>query len=115
MSPQEFVASILGARVSGFPEHVAGILAGMKSEIGYEERGGRLIVDVAGADHAPGIGDVIGRTPWIGARWWFDRPDPSLDAQRARAAVDKAIAGERLGARQQRFIDYAIAEATQRL
>lgn len=114
MTPAEFVASILG-NAPGLSGDVATVLQGMRSEIGYQERGGRLIVDETTRNNVPGFGDVIGRTVWIGERWWFDRPDASLSAQQARAAVDKALAGFPLGSREQRFIDYALAECEFRI
>lgn len=102
------------ARNTGFSDDVRAVLQGLKHECGHEERGGRIVVDVAGASHAPGMGDVIGRTPWIGHRWWFDRPD-KLNASEARAAIDKALSGEKLGTRESRFIEYAVQEAMHRL
>ena len=114
MTPAEFVAQF-GITAPGFSADVADVLRGMLPEIGYEERGGRIIVDMARADRAPGMGDVIGRTNWIGHRWWFSRPDPGLAATQARAAIIKAINGERLGTRQARFVDYAASEAINRI
>ena len=115
MTPAEFVALHLAPQGAGLYADIADVLQGMKLEIGHEERGGRILIDVAGADRAPNIGDVIGRTPWVGARWWFDRPDPGLLAPKAKAAIDKAITGQRLGAREARFIEYAASEAVNRL
>lgn len=114
MSPAEFVALHLPRRVSPYA-HIADVLQGMKAEIGHEERGGRVLVDLEGAHKAPGMGDVIGRTPWVGSRFWFDRPDPGLLAPQARAAIDKALSGQPLGARESRFVEYAAAEATNRI
>lgn len=81
-------------------------LEGFKSDIGAEGKGGRLIIDEANRNSQPGIGDVLGRTAWEGHPWWFERPNQDLLAPAAKNAVDKYLAGKRLGAREQRFIDY---------
>lgn len=80
----------------------------MKSALGAQERGGRLIIDEANRDRTPGFGDVVGKTAWIGEQWWFGRPDQSISAEQARKAIDKAIAGEKLGARELRFVEYVV-------
>jgi hypothetical protein len=87
-------------------ESIRTTVTSMRDAIGAQERGGKLIVDEVGRDSAPGTGDVMGRTSWIGEKWWFSRPDQSLSADQARRAIDKAIAGERLGGRELRFVEY---------
>lgn len=47
-------------------------------------------------------------------RFWTDRPDKSLTVEGAHAALDRAGRGEPLGAREQRFVDYAREEAARR-
>jgi DNA repair protein RadC/GNAT superfamily N-acetyltransferase len=92
-------------------ENLRASIVGMRAGIGAEERGGRLIIDEANRDRAPGFGDVLGKTQWIGNDWWFDRPDQGLLAPQARRAIDKALAGERLGSRELRFIEYLVERA----
>lgn len=87
----------------------------MRAEIGHAERGGRVIIDEATRDVTPGTGDVLGRTVWVGHRWWFDRPDKGLDATKAKRALEKWETGKRLGAREQRFIDYVQEEVRHRM
>ncbi len=76
----------------------------LKGAIGRDEAGGRLIVH--NQDTSPGIGDVVGKTVHLGDPLWFGRPDQSLSSTAAKAAIDKALAGKKLGAREQRFVDY---------
>jgi hypothetical protein len=91
------------------------------SEIGWLEKGGRMIRDPSTAIGAssqaeidPERGDVVGRTKWIGkpsadgreSLFWRMRPDQSLSESEATAAVQKWREGRKLGKRQQAFIDY---------
>jgi GGDEF domain-containing protein len=89
----------------------ASILA-YRDEIGWDQRGGKIIRDIE-EDGGKG-GDVVARTSWVGrprvnggfSSFWRDRPDPINEAQ-ARSAFDKFERGEKLGVRDQRFIDHA--------
>lgn len=91
------------------------------SEIGWLERGGRMIRDPSTAISAserdgsdPSAGDVVGRTKWIGkpaadgteSLFWRMRPNQSLTERQAQAAVGKWREGRRLGPREQEFVDY---------
>jgi hypothetical protein len=90
-------------------KHEAAIRSWIKSfrgGIGRDEVGGRLIIDEVNRGRVPGSGDVLGRTQHLGDPMWFGRPDPGLSATAARNAIDKYLAGERLGKREQRYIDY---------
>lgn len=63
-----------------------------------------------------GMGNVVGRTPWIPAEAWFGRMRQTLGRdglskqEDIQAAIEKAIAGEPLKAREQRTIDFIRAE-----
>lgn len=80
----------------------------MKAAVGAQERGGKLVFDEVGRNTEPGGGEVLGRTSWVGESWWFGRPDQSLSADQARSAIDKAVAGKKLGKRQLDFVEYVV-------
>jgi hypothetical protein len=72
---------------------------------GWDEVGGRLIR--ADGDSGP----VVGRTVWIArADWWHDRPF-GLTEKRARAVVELALHGCRLGDRQRRYLSFLVGVA----
>ena len=76
-------------------------LQNMRGETGWAEVGGRLVRS-EGRE-----GEVTGRTSWIpNADWWPGRPKGLTEIQ-TRAAIDKALAGEPLNAKETRFVDYA--------
>lgn len=93
----------------------------MRAEIGWEERGGRIIRGgeinndmTAGADFGRASGEVVGRTSWVPkarvdgqgeSRMWSERPVKITEAE-ARRAVDKFAAGEKLTKRERGFIEY---------
>lgn len=83
----------------------------------WAQRGGGIIrsgIDEAG-DQGLG-GSVVGRTPWGPAQEWYARMRSSLgdgglsDRADIEIAVEKAIRGKRLTAREQRTIDWMRAE-----
>lgn len=103
----------------------AAVLA-LRDEIGWAEVGGRLIradvmsdAEAASAAFVRTTGDAAGRTKWVpkpGAdgqpsTFWRDRPDPSMKEGEAKAALDKWDKGEKLNAKEQRFVDYAKRQA----
>jgi len=102
--PQPAQKSMLPVRGAVSDEMTKSIIA-MKGAIGADEVGGRMILDETTRNTTPGFGEVIGRTSWTGDPWWFNRVD-KLSAAEARNAIDKFAAGEKLGKRQQGFIDY---------
>jgi hypothetical protein len=71
----------------------------MAANCEHLEIGGRAMREQS--DYATG-GDVVGRTAWIGKPEWAEGWDMSGDE--IRAAVEKAIAGDRLGHRQEALI-----------
>jgi hypothetical protein len=72
---------------------------------GWDEVGGRLIR--ADGDSGP----VVGRTVWIArCEWWRDRP-AGLTEKRARAVVELALHGCRLGGRQRRYLGFLVGVA----
>lgn len=79
------------------------MLAEMAKESGWAEVGGSLLRDSE-------TDEVIGRTTWIPkAEWWPGRPGPKrLNAQQVMNAVNKALNGEMLKAREQDTVDYMI-------
>lgn len=91
----------------------------LDQEIGWSEIGGRI---QRSPDQGNAVGgDVIGRSSWVGkmasdgteSNFWRNRPDGSLNEKQARAAIQKHKAGERLGQREQAFIDYATRTASE--
>lgn len=82
-------------------------LAAMKDETGWAERGGQVIRN-------PETGEVVGRTGWIPrAEWWPERPK-GLSEEQIHAAVDKALRGAKLGAREKRVVEFMRDVADQR-
>jgi GNAT superfamily N-acetyltransferase len=93
----------------------------LRAEIGWSERGGRMIRggqvvdDVnAGADFGRSSGDVVGRTKWTPkarldgqgeSTLWRDRPVKLSEAE-AYAALDKFASGQKLANRERGFIAY---------
>jgi hypothetical protein len=82
-------------------------------EAGWDTVGGKMIrKEVAGGR---GNEFEISRTPWIPkAEWWPGRPG-GYNAEQVGNIVDKALAGERLGPKQQRLIEYMVGVADQRV
>jgi len=90
-------------------------LEGARADIGWVQRGGTLMRDPRTAidpdsPDAHREGDVVGRTPWIGSDLWRHRPDAGgkVTEAEARLAIDKALAGEPMTARQKRFVQYVL-------
>lgn len=83
-----------------------------KNEAGWAEVGGRMIRQ----KHSEVAGDeTITRSQWIPkADWWKGRPGGLNEAQ-TQEAVRKAIAGEKLNAREQRAVDYMVEVSNERL
>lgn len=74
-------------------------IAGLRSEIGWQEIGGRLLRDEAG--------DVKGRTNWLAkSPFWPNRPN-AISEKDAVAALSALEKNEPMSAAQKRFIDYA--------
>ncbi|MGH8713382.1 MAG: hypothetical protein ACREYB_05185 [Casimicrobiaceae bacterium] len=106
-------AALTGAkRTEELPTLTGGAsLESIRSEIGWAERGGRILRQPMEGEalHELGqTGEVIGRTGWIPrSDFWPARPDKSLSERGAHAALDKVTSGERLTPREQRFVDYS--------
>lgn len=97
------------------------LAASTRREIGWEERGGKMIrggqIDPSetGPDAGRTQGDVIGRTPWVArvapdgteSQLWRMRPDKALTEKQAGIALEKYERGEKLAPIEQRFIDHA--------
>lgn len=83
-----------------------GTLSALESVLdgcGWDQVGGRLLRDTDGR--------VTGRTPWIArAPWWHDRP-AGLTEKRARVVIGQALTGQRLGARQRRYLLFLLRVA----
>lgn len=74
-------------------------LAGMRTETGWAEEGGALVRD-------PNTDQVTGRTSWVPrAEWWPERPKGLTEDQILRT-IDKAMAGEKLGIRERRMVEF---------
>lgn len=77
---------------------------------GWAEAGGKLVRD-------PLSGEVTGRTEWVPKEDWFAiRPKDAsgrfeMSAEEIRQAVNKALAGQRLGDREKRTIGFMLEEA----
>lgn len=106
------------------PEKVNAYFSHLPDEIGWEQRGGRLLRGGSELDEGENAmrsaggsnsGDVIGRTTWIPkvggdgqpSQFWRMRPDKGLTETQAHEAFGKVAAGEPLKPIEQRFIDYA--------
>jgi hypothetical protein len=97
------------------PTQAATNLRQLIGEIGWAEKGGRIlreqpktIEEMRDKDFR---GDVVGRTKWVPlSDFWPGRPDKKLTQRQAEAAINKAIAGEQLTPIERRFIDYANEE-----
>lgn len=88
-------------------------LQGMaQNEAGWAEVGGRMIR----TKHSEVAGDeTITRTQWIPkAEWWPGRPGGLNEAQ-TKEAVRKALAGEKLNAKEKRAVDYMVEIANERI
>lgn len=96
-TPQEREAAALRAE-----------LERMKDEVGWFERGGRLLRNEE-------TGEVIGRTVWIPrAEWWPERPH-RMSEEEVRNAIDRHLAGEPLSRRQQDLIHFLTDVARTRM
>ncbi len=100
---------------------IADDLRGMADNAFWSSVGGRIIRDPSTAvnPNSPDAiyhGDVTARTKWIPAEEWFGRMRKSLDRDglsnqgEIKRAVEKAIAGEPLTAKEQRTVDWMRAE-----
>lgn len=77
------------------------------TESGWWQEGGQLLRDVND--------EVTGRTPWIpNAEWWPGRPG-GYNAEEVQNIVRKALAGERLGSKQQALVEYMTEVADARV
>ncbi len=76
----------------------------MARNAGWAEKGGRLLRDES--DNEVGTGRVIGRTAWVPKEDWWAQRGVNLNEAQTRKAVQKALAGEPLGSREQKLIDY---------
>lgn len=100
-------------------ESEAFFMGNMRNEIGWDQRGGRLIRTMTPEDVQEGAergtGEVEGRTTWeprfnpFGDRsaFWRTRPDQRMTEAQGNAAFDAFERGDPLTPRQQRLIDHA--------
>lgn len=87
----------LANRIARDPDLRDGLTA-LRFETGWEQEGGRLLMDPEG--------NVLGRTSWIPReQWWADRPKGLTEVQ-VHEAVAKALAGNKLGQRQQAIVQF---------
>lgn len=87
------------------------ILRDLGREAGWEEFGGKLIRD-------PMSGEAAGRTAWIGQEWYRAMqqiPELRSSPEGVRAVIEKAIAGDKLGAKQKRVLEYLLDEVQYRM
>jgi len=114
LGPNELEPPPEGAAAPADTPEMRDSIIAMKDEIGAKETGGKVIMDETTRDTTPGSGEVLGRTPWVGSKWWFNRTD-KLSAEQARAAIDKYAAGKKLGKREQGLIDSIRYEVQDRM
>lgn len=114
------------------PEAADWYFNNLEKEIGWDQVGGQIMRagdEAAGSEGPLGIGadpgraggTVVGRTKWIGmpradnegeSSFWRDRPpNARLTPAKAKAALAKYRAGEKLKPIEQRFVDYAKQQA----
>lgn len=77
-------------------EQVAQELMRMAQASGWETAGGKLVRDTDG--------NASGRTPWIPRETWYANLPEKLDNANTVAAVNKAIAGEPMTAKERRVV-----------
>lgn len=82
----------------------------MAGEAGWAQRGGYLLRD-NDAKGLGGTGKVTGRTEWVPKAAWFGAMKERLDEKGTREAVRKALAGEKLGAKEARVIGQMLTHA----
>ena len=124
-APGDVSAAALTPREARLREAADHHFSQLPNEIGWDQVGGQIIRAADAEDHeyatrtvggqVYGSGQVIGRTKWVGkpgpmgigeSALWRGRPDP-INEKQAHEAFRKANAGEKLTAREQRFIDHA--------
>jgi hypothetical protein len=106
------------APAAAAPPEDAADLQALKDEFRWDEVGGRIIRKTEDFN-SPDYNTVVGRTKHLGPEVWMNRPrgggsrpgQPNgqfeLSEKQAKAAVDKAVAGQKLNPAEQRFIDHA--------
>lgn len=100
---------------AGKPQSDGTGIAELKNEIGWAEQGGRMI-RAAGSDGTVNS-ETVSRTKWIPKPdFWPNRPKQggAITEAQASVAIDKAIAGQPLNARERRFVEYATKFNTER-
>lgn len=75
-------------------------LRSMAAQAGWAQRGGELLRDEND--------NVVGRTTWVPNDPWYAELPERLNREATIEAVRKAIAGERLGAKERRVVDYML-------
>lgn len=84
-------------------------------EAGQEETGGRMIKDET--NRGPDTGER-GRIVWIAQPWYREMqrmPEFKSSPEGVRTIIEKAIAGEKLGPKQQKILGYLLDEVQYRL
>lgn len=120
-APSEPAPIDLGPDPSDSTEARQSMLLDLENEIGWEQVGGRMIR----GQERPNDGmqaEVTGRTNWVGrtgangqeSTFWRDRPVKISEAE-AKRAFEKLRNGEKLTAKESRFIDYANQAVDQRM
>ena len=99
------------------PAVVADTLRSLSEGAFWAIEGGRLLRSGTDTPGDGGMGgEVVGRTPWVPADEWFGRmrndlgPRGLSNQAEIKAAVEAAIAGEPLNAKQQRTVDWMRGE-----
>lgn len=99
-TPTSSVAEALDTRLRD--SHMHGALRSMATQAGWSQRGGELLRD---ENH-----QVTGRTTWVPKEAWYAELPERLNTEATIEAVRKAIAGERLGAKERRVVGYMLDE-----
>jgi hypothetical protein len=97
-------------------------LEAAKADIGWSQRGGQIIRDPRTAidPNSPTAhleGDVVGRTSWLGSDLWRNRPTEGgrVNEAEANEAIDKALRGVPMNAKQRRFVQHALDSTVERM
>lgn len=91
-------------------EEIRNELKYLADNAGWAEVGGRLLRENAEDQTSP----VVGRTQWIPKQeWWTGRPATKsgageLNERQTQRAVEKALNGEKLNAKERRLIEYMV-------
>lgn len=78
-------------------------LRNLSKQTGWQQEGGRLLRKSEDYN-SPDYNEIVGRTKWIPHAEWYGGMATKLRGKEATAAVEKAIAGQPMTAKEKRFV-----------